>query len=147
MIKVTKAKLIENVYENFFDAVKSYDNKFSKIIYPSFPNVELAVVGSYPIIVLNSPVFRTEQKTMNRTTNEGRITFEIYTTSAKTKDEYSDLLKNAIETNKGTLADNGIHQVFEDISLDDTVVYGKVKVHSKQITLNFVVYTTKTFAY
>jgi len=146
-IQVTKSKLIENIYRNFFDIVRASDSIFTNIIYAAMPDFELTKVNSYPIIILNDPKLKSEQKTMEKSKNGGVIIFEVYTTDAKLTAQYADKLIDAIEINKGTLADNGIHEVFNGETNGDTIPYGKVKVHIKFIPFTFVVYTSKTHAY
>ena len=151
--QVLKATFIENVYKNFYDIVSAISsgpgpgNIFEDRIFPSMPDVELNAVNSYPIIILESPNIDMAQFDMGLNVSNGTINITVYTTQAKMRDQIVDKIVYAIETNKGTLATNNLHQVNFGTMSTDQVARGKIKVNMTTIPVTFKFYSSKTFAH
>ena len=143
---VLKASAIENIYKNFYDLVNAITN-FSGIVYPAFPYKVIDDKADYPIVVINSPEISWDTFTFGLNLLEGSIDIDIYTTSAKTTDEYSSDVSNQIETSKDTLADNGLRQVHLTSTNTDSASHGKIRVHLKTLNFDYKFYSSKTAAY
>jgi hypothetical protein len=150
MIPVVKQTFIENIYKNFYDIVSAIDSPgsiFNNRIFPSMPDVELSQANSYPIIILESPNFNVTQFDIGKSLAEGTLTFTVYTTQAKLRDQIVDKIIYAIETNKGVLANMNIKQVFFGSITTDQVARGKIKINMTTIPVTYKFYFDKTFAH
>lgn len=152
-IAVTKQTITHSIYSNFYDIVSAITNApgpgniFADRIFPSMPDVELNALNSYPIIILESPENDLKQFSMGKNLTEGTINFNVFTTSAKTRDEIIDKIVYAIETNKGVLATKNIRQVEIDKINMDQIARGKIKVNFCTIPIKFKFYSDKTQAF
>jgi hypothetical protein len=144
---VNKATLIEDIWRNFFDRIKSqvtsvtittdpftvtvqgYHNTYSDEIIDSKSN--------YPFIIVEDPKLGTEQFTMTKTKVNGSILIEVYTTQAQSASKFQSSILEAIETYKGDFASVGIHNVELDSTDSDMFVRGAIKVHSRSVTIKF----------
>jgi hypothetical protein len=111
------------------------------------PDVELNALNSYPIIILESPETDLKQFDMGKNLTEGIINFNVFTTSAKTRDQITDKIRYAIETNKGVLATKNLHQVEIEKVTQDQIARGKIKVNFCIIPIKFKFYSEKTRAF
>ena len=146
---VTKKSILHGIYTNFYDVVKVIEpnNIFAERIFPSMPDVELNAQNSYPMIILESPQLDLKQFSMGLNLTDGSITFNVFTTSAKVRDEIIDKMLYQVETNKGNLAKNNIHRVEFGTITHDQVARGKIKVNYCSIPIKFKFYSDKTFAF
>jgi TATA-box binding protein (TBP) (component of TFIID and TFIIIB) len=146
MEQVTKQTITHSIYTNFYDIVSSLEpsNIFAERIFPSMPDVELNEKNSYPIIILESPETDLKIFSIGKNLTEGSINFNVFTTSAKTRDEIIDKIIYAIETNKGVLAENNLRQIEIDKITMDQVVRGKIKVNFCTIPIKFKYWSDKT---
>lgn len=144
---VNKATLIEDIWRNFFDRIKSqvtsvtistdpftvtikgYHGVYSDEIIDSRDN--------YPFIIVEDPKYNTEQLTMTKTKVNGSILIEVYTTQSQSASKFQSLILDAIETYKGDFASVGIHNVELDSTDSDMFVRGAIKVHSRSVTFKF----------
>lgn len=145
-VTVSKVTVVENIYKNFYDIVSAISG-FSTMVYPAFPNINLTTSSSYPIIILNSPEISWNQFTFGKSVLNGTISLDIFTTSAKTTDQYASDIQNGIEVEKDTLAGYGLRMVFLDSTTTDTILHGKIKIHIKTLTFSYKFYFDKTLAY
>lgn len=150
---VTKQTILHSIYTNFYDIVSAIEagpgagNIFAEKIFPSMPDVDLAMINSYPIIILESPEVDLTIFSMGKNLTTGTITFNVFTTSAKTRDQIVDKIVYAIETNKGVFAQNNIRQIEIDKINMDQVARGKIKVNYCSVPIKFKFWSDKTFAY
>jgi hypothetical protein len=153
MEPVTKETITHSIYQNFYDIVSAIEagpgagNIFYDRIFPSMPDVDLNFVSSYPIIILESP--ETSQKIFSIGLNEteGTINFNVYATSAKTRDLIIDKIRNAIEVNRGLLATNHIRQIEIGNITMNQIARGKIKVNFCTIPIKFKFWSEKTQAF
>jgi len=149
--EVTKQSVVHGVYSNFFDIVKNITPEpgvvFSKMIFPAMPDFELDKTNSYPIIILESPQVDLKIFHMGKNLTDGTINFNVYATSAKTRDLITDKIIYAIETNKGVLASKNIRQIELGNIMMDQVARGKIKVNFCTIPIKFKFWSDKTFAF
>lgn len=149
---VTKQTITHDIYSNFYDIVSAIEptgpgNIFANRIFPSMPDVELNALNSYPIIILESPETDLKIFSMGKNLTDGTINFNIFTTSAKTRDQIIDKIRYAIETNKGVLAAKNIRQIEINNITMDQIARGKIKVNFCTIPIKFKFWSDKTFAY
>jgi len=147
---VEKKTLTQDIYNNFYDIVSAIDGEnsfFSNRIYPAMPDIDLSFKNSYPIIILQTPETDIKQFSMGLNSTDGTINFEVYTTSAKNRDQIVDKIRYEIETNKGVLSAKNIRRVEFGNVIPNQVARGKIKVHYAIVPIKFKVYTEKTFAY
>ena len=147
---VSKQTITHDIYSNFYDIVSAITNApgagniFANRIFPSMPDVELNALNSYPIIILESPEIDLKIFSMGKNVTEGTINFNVFTTSAKTRDEIIDLIVYNIEINKGILATNNIRQIEIDKISVDQIARGKIKVNFCTIPIKFKYWSDKT---
>ena len=146
MVVVSKSTVVENIYKNFYDLVNAITD-FDEIVYPAFPYVVIDDKSDYPIVIINSPEVSWETFTFGTSLLEGTISIEIYTTSAKTTDQYTSDVSNQIEISKRTLATNNLRQVNLESTDTASASHGKIRVHMKTLTFNFKFYFTSTPAW
>jgi len=146
MVQVSKSSVIENIFKNFYDLVSAITG-FSTIVYPAFPNITMDQKSDYPIIIINSPEISWDTLTFGKSLLEGSLTIDIYTTSAKTTDQYASDVSDKIETSKYTLAQVGLRQINLSGTTTDMAEHGKIKVHLKSLTFEYKFYFTKTSAF
>jgi len=150
---VSKATITHDLYSNFYDLVAAISagpgagNIFAERIFPSMPDVDLSMVNSYPIIILESPETDLKIFSLGKNLTNGTIKFNIFTTSAKTRDQIIDKIVYAIETNKGVLATKNIRQVEINNITMDQVARGKIKVNFCTIPITFKYWSDKTNAF
>lgn len=108
------------------------------------PDVELNAANSYPIIILESPETDLKIFSIGQNLTTGTINFNVFATSAKTRDEIIDKIRYAIETNKPLLATNNIRQVETGSITMDQIARGKIKVNFCVIPITFKYWSVKT---
>jgi hypothetical protein len=147
---VTKTTITHSIYTNFYDIVSAITNApgsgnvFANRIFPSMPDVELNALNSYPIIILESPETSLKIFSIGKNLTEGSINFNVYASSAKTRDQIIDMIVNAIEINRGILATNHIRQIeIGNINMDQ-IARGKIKVNFCTIPIKFKFWSDKT---
>ena len=137
---ISKSTLIENTHQEFYTLFNSITG-FTGKVYPAYPYLDLdgaSTKASYPIFVLESPDFDTwENFTLNKLRIEGSITLDIYTTSAKTCDEYASDAFDKIETSIKTLRALGLEFIELDGMTKDMANKGKLNIHLKTIKWRF----------
>lgn len=143
---VTRQTITHSIYTNFYDIVSAIEppNIFAERIFPSMPDVELNAANSYPIIILESPETDLKIFSIGQNLTTGTINFNVFTTSAKTRDEIIDKIRYAIETNKPLLATNNIRQVETGSITMDQIARGKIKVNFCVIPITFKYWSVKT---
>lgn len=146
MVQISKSSVIENIFKNFYDLVSAITG-FSTIVYPAFPDITMDQKSDYPIIIINSPEISWDTLTFGKSLLEGSLTIDIYTTSAKTSDQYTSDISDKIETSKYTLAGVGLRQINLSGTTTDMAEHGKIKVHLKSLTFGYKFYFTKTSAF
>ena len=111
--QVTKSNILNGIYTNFYSIVSTIEpaNIFAEKIYPSMPDVELNEKNSYPIIILESPEVDLTIFSIGKNLTNGTINFNVFTTSAKLRDEIIDKIIYAIETNKGIFSTKNLRQI------------------------------------
>jgi len=149
MEPVTRQTTTHSIYTNFYDIVSAIEptgpgNIFANRIFPSMPDVELNAINSYPIIILESPETDLKIFSIGQNLTTGTINFNVFTTSAKTRDEIIDKIRYAIETNKPLLTTNNIRQVEINNITMDQVARGKIKVNYCTIPITFKYWSVKT---
>jgi len=143
-VQVEKSTIIENIYKNFYDIIKTVTG-FTTLIYPAFPEVSLESKSSYPIAILNSPEISSSQLSIGKGMIEGTISMDIFTADdPKTCDSYSSDVIDKVETSKYTLATVGIRQVQLASTNKEVVLQGKIKVHTKTLIFEYKFYYDKT---
>ncbi len=146
MTEVLKESCVENIFKNFYDSIVAITG-FTTICYPSFPDITLDAKGDYPIVIIGSPEIGWDTFTFGLNLLEGTITIDIYTTEAKTTDQYASDVQNKIETDKDTLAGYHLRQIRLESTSTDMAPQGKIKVHLKTLTFAFKFYFQSTRAY
>ena len=143
---VTKEKIYEEVYKEFYDLIKAI-NGFSLIVYPAFSENVKDAKADYPQVVINSPDIDWKQFTQSKNITDGTIDIEIYTTTAKDTDVKASAVNNKIEISKTTLASAGLQKVFLESSTSDNVFHGKIKVFIKTLAFTYKFTSAKTRAF
>lgn len=94
--------------------------------------------SSYPIFVLNSPdIDSWENQTLKKVRLSGTIGVDIFTTSAKTADEYGSDVMDKIETSINSLRTSGLIYLEIDDTSKNQYQRGKIMVHNKSIIFSF----------
>ena len=134
MVTISTPTIIENVFKNFLDLMKAnvdsitIDNRGvadAKTITiqtytSSFTNALLDSQSDYPILVVNSPVPGVGSiKTYGKSTYDGPIDIEIFTTQAPTADKFLSQIMDAVESNLQTLYGQGLRMVELDSTDSD----------------------------
>jgi TATA-box binding protein (TBP) (component of TFIID and TFIIIB) len=147
--QVTKQKITHSIYTNFYDIVSTIEpsNIFAERIFPSMPDIELNEKNSYPIIILESSEIDLTIFSIGKNLTTGTINFNVFTTSAKLRDEIIDKIIYTIETNKGVLATNNLRQIEIDKITMDQIARGKIKVNFCTIPIKFKFWSDKTQAF
>lgn len=146
-VTVSKSTIVENIFKNFYDLINA-SSSFTNKIYPAFPEgFNIDDKADYPVFILESARLNEEQFTFGKSYVDGTIVFDIYTSDAKTCDEYTSDAKDKIETDKYTLATLGLKMVFLDSNDKEVVQRGKINVHHMTLRWRFRFYYDKTSAY
>lgn len=159
MTSVEKNKLISSVWENFYDTLRndvvgtsvtdthSITHTLSRAT-NSFPDTAIDKKSTYPILIVHSPNFSADtQFTLNKEESSGTIEIEIYTTSSEAADKFIDSIIDSIETNRGDLADAGLHKVVKASVDSDSIQREQIKLHVRTVTYSFVFRYTRTGSY
>lgn len=141
MVNVNKSTILENIYKNFYDDLATLT---SFNVYPAFPYVDINSGSNYPIMILESPDISWENFTIKKKKVSGTIDFEIYTTDAKTCDQYASDAINHIETQAKSLRTDGLRNVQLDGTSKAVEQRGELNIHSKIITFSFEVVFDKS---
>lgn len=140
---ISKSTVVQNIYKEFYDILVTV-TEFATIIYPAWPEKEITSKSSYPLVILNSPDVSWDPFTFTKKWLNGTISVEIYTTDAKTCDQYADKAIDKIETQRAILRTAGLSFVDMEPSSKDSIARGKIRVHIKTITFSFKYSFTKT---
>ena len=90
--------------------------------------------NSYPVFILSSPdIISWKNFTLRKLIAEGTITLDIYTSSAKTCDEYTSDAFDKIETSIASLRANNLEFIELDSMSKDVVQRAKINIHFKTI--------------
>lgn len=153
---ISKATLVPDIWRLFYDRIKNqvttttitgsivvnvqtYDSNFSDRPFEDRTY--------YPTIVINTPSVPTDRFTSGYDKVDATIMLEVYTYQSESADRFIAQIQEAIETYRGTFADNGIRQVkFGDLQ-SDMALRGSIKVHVRRIPVHFKAYYTRTVAY
>ena len=131
---VNKATVIENVYSEFYSLLKDVSG-FD--IYASFPNKDITSKSSYPIMILESPDISWENITFSGGLVEGHIELTIYTSDAKTADQYASAANNKIEISESVLYTAGLENPRVDSTDKEVTQRGKLNIHMKSLIWRF----------
>ena len=140
MVTIAKATIIENIHQTFYTLLNGITG-FTGKIYPAYPDLSLdaeSTKSSYPIFILNSPdVDSWENFTLSKLKVSGTISVDVFTTSAKTADEYTSDVIDKIETSVANLRNDGL--VFIKLSSmgKDQFQRGKLMIHNKNLGFSF----------
>lgn len=145
-VTVTKAKIYENIFKNFYDLIVGISG-FTNIVYPTFPGTVLDAKADYPVIVVNPASIDWKQFTQTKNITEGTIAIDIYTTTAKDTDVKASAVSDKIETSKTTLSSLGLRQVNLEGSNPNMIPHGEIKVFLQTLTFNYKFTSPKTAAF
>ena len=144
---VSKSTLIEDLWRNFYDRIKSQVTSVTITSDPHTVTIQgyhntysdeiIETKTNYPFIIVEDPKLSTEQFTMNRTKLDGSITIEVYTTQAQSASKFLSKILDTIETYKADFATVGIHNIELDSTDSDMFVRGAIKVHFRSATFKF----------
>lgn len=137
MTTIVKATILENIHQEFFTLINSITG-IANNLYPAFPDKEISSKSSYPLFVLNSAdIDEWEEFTLKKVKLKGTISVDIFTTSAKTCDEYTSDILDKIEGSAYTTRSDGLLKV-KLVGMDkDQVQHGKIMVHKKSIQFEY----------
>ena len=153
---VGKSSIIENVWKEFYDRVKSQITSVSitgsttitvQNYVSSFPDQLVDSKSDYPILVIETPSVNVDSFTLGKDKFKGTINIEIYTNQSESADKFLSKIIDSIETYKYTLRGNGLSMVKLESTDTDMVSRPKIKVHMRRATFTFTSYYTKTGAY
>jgi len=157
MVAITKSTLVNGIYKNFYDRLKSQVTTVSLSVSPgsqtiqtyssSYSDIDFSSKSNFPILVINSPNIPQEQFTFGKTVVNGNIEIEIYATNSQAADKFLDSINNAIETYKGTFAGVGLRMLEVDDTDSDFVEHGKIKIHIRKVKWKFLYYYSRTKAF
>jgi hypothetical protein len=137
---IAKATILEDVHQTFYTLLNAITG-FTGNLYPAYPDLNLDAASSkssYPIFVLNSPEIETwESHTLTKVKLTGTIRVDIFTTSAKTCDQYASDVIDKIETSINSLRTNGLRFIELTDTSKDQYERGKIMVHNKGLTFQF----------
>jgi len=153
---ISKATLINNIFKNFYDRVKTVTSVTISIspgsqtvqtYASSYNDVDFSSKSNFPIIVINSPRIPQEQFTFGKTQVNGTIDLEVYATNSQAADKFIDAINEAIETYKTDFAGVGIQMLELDDTDDDYISHGKIGVHIRMSRWKFTYYYSRTRAF
>ena len=156
MVTVAKSTIVENIWKNFYDRVKSQVTTVSiagpvtitvQNYVSSFPDQLIDSKSNYPILVVETPGLLVEPSTMKRDKFNATINIEIYTNQAESADKFLSKIIEAIETYKYDLRKVGISMLKLSGTGTDSTTRDKIKLHMRRATFEFKFYYTKTGAY
>jgi len=140
MVTIAKATILENVHQTFYTILNAITG-FTGYIYPAYPDLSLDAASSkssYPMFILNSPDIESwENHTLKKVKLTGTIRIDIFTTSAKTCDEYTSDVIDKIETSIASLRNDGLRMIKLSDTNKDQFERGKIMVHNKSLTFEF----------
>ena len=150
MVTISKATIVANIWENFYDRVNAtvtdpnVANR-SKWIYSTFPleDIENRSID-WPVIVINPIGITWEKFSLTKNYAVGSIDIELYTTSAANLDTYTDYILNGIETSKAILRAVGLEFIYLTGRTTDVVFRGKNTIHVNTLNFTFRYVFTKT---
>lgn len=157
MATITKSTIVDGIYKNFYDRLKSQVTTITLSVSPgsqtiqtyasSNSDVDFSSKSNFPILVINSPRVPQEQFTFGKTVVNGNIEIEIYATNSQAADKFLGAINDAIETYKRTFAGVGLKQLELDDTGDDFAEHGKIKVHTRTARWRFKYYYDRTESY
>lgn len=140
MTVISKSTILENIHSNFYtllNAITGFTNK----VYPAYPELTLDAASSkasYPIFILNSAEIDSwDNHTLKKVNLKGTIRIDIFTTSAKTADEYGSDVIDKIETSINSIRVDGLRMIEISDTSKDQYQRGKIMVHNKSIIFSF----------
>ena len=140
MTAISKSTILEGIHQNFYTLINAITS-FTGKVYPAYPDLNLDAASSkasYPIFVLNSPEIDTwKNHTLTKVKLTGTIRIDVFTTSAKTCDEYASDVIDKIETSINSLRTDGLRFIELTDTSKDQYERGKIMVHNKSITFQF----------
>ena len=146
MVTINKATLSSNVWETFYDRIKTQvtsvtlSDSSSRSVQTwtgSFPDSEFDNRDAYPIIVIETPTISwADSPTLTMTKKKAMINImiEIYDSKSESAELLLDAVNNAIETYRASLKDLGLDFVKQEMTDSDEVFRGKIKVHVRRTT-------------
>jgi len=158
MVTITKSTILSGIWQNFYDRIKSQVTSVATGLtdvgtstvqtYSSNYSDKISIEkASYPIITVEHPVIDTELFTFGKTTVNGTISVEVFANQSVTSVLLIDLVINAIETFKGSLAALGITELDIDSTDNDNFKRGALNVHSRLVRFKFKYRYTRTRAW
>lgn len=136
---VSKSTVKTDIFKEFYDIINlnvadTHSPVRPKWIYSAFPDRDISTRSNYPVLVINSPILTETALTFKKGTYNFVISVDFYHTSSKVTDEKSDEIREAIETNKPSLAALGLSLVkLEDCPVQ-SIYHGSLKLHFATLT-------------
>ena len=158
---ITKSTVIESIWKNFFDRIKSQVTSVnisdkgvpeSKTItiqtYAStFPDNEIDTKSKYPILVVDSPSVESDYFTLDKDKIFGSVTIDIYTNQAESADKFLSKIIDAIETYKHDFNGIGLIKIKLSDTTSDSVQRNQIKLHLRSAIFDFEYHYSKTRGY
>jgi len=149
---VTKSKIVETTWKNFYDRLKANVTSVSITgpttvtiqTYASAYNEKMFETKSnFPILIVNMPELTDVANTFRDAISEGRIDIEISATQAEAADKFIDAINTSIQGYIDTFATYGITELYCDGVSSTQNIYGKINVHVRTATWRFEVEFTR----
>lgn len=153
VISITKATILKDTWETFYDRVNSQVTSVTIDSGPSFtiqtttssfPDKTIDDKDSYPIIVVNPTNITWDPFTFTKKWVNGTVEIEIYCTNSEAADMFLDAIVNTLETYRDTLYASNVYFVDLDSTDNESVPRGGFKVHIRRCVFSFRLAITKT---
>jgi len=150
---ISKASVIEDIWRNFFDRLKSDITSVSTtnagtVTIQDYHNIASDKIidskTNYPFLVVEDPQIPTSQFTMTRTQIDGSIRIEIYSTNNQAASKFLSRIFESIETYKSDFADVGITCIDVEGTDNDFFTRNTIKGHVRSIVFSFKVRLDRT---
>ena len=162
MVTINKATLSSNVWETFYDRIKTNVTSVTlsdtttrtvKTVTGSFPDKAVdsdKPTSDYPIIVINTPTISWDGPPSFSLTKKKAmisINIEIYESKSESAELLLDAVNESIETYRNSLKDLGLRFVKQDSTDSDEVFRGKIKLHIRRTTwtMEYIFTATRTY--
>jgi hypothetical protein len=153
VISITKASILKDTWETFYDRVNSEVTSVTIDSGPvftvqtttsSFPDSQIDDKDSYPIMIVNPVNTDWDPFTFTKKWVNGSIEIEIYSTNSEASDMFLDAIVETIETYRDTLFDNKMYFVDLESTDSESTPRGGFKVHIRRCIFSFRLAITKT---
>ena len=150
---VEKVSIISDIWKLFYDRVKSQVTTVTitgghvvnvKLYTNNFNDTDFELNTHYPVIIVKTPIIPDKVFTFGKNVVNGSIEVDLYTTQAESADKFCSQIFNAIETYRGTLAQNGLRKITIIGPDSDMSMRGLIKVHIRKLRFEYVYYYDKT---